>query len=134
MAADVPESGTATTISAPTGDSLANISPDLCLTWWTNCLFKILSGLAKYTYSKRQKLFLVYLTLPTTFIPESSIIITSPGATSLTYLAPTVSRAQVSEQTMYDPFNRPKTKGRKPKVSRNAINLSLVKAIILNAP
>jgi hypothetical protein len=43
------------------------------------------------------------------------------GKESRTYLAPTKSKAQVSEETTQPPFRRPRESGRKPRGSRTAI-------------
>ena len=60
------------------------------------------------------------------FISLFSITTISPFSISLTNLAPTISKAHVSEAKMYESFNLPKTKGLIPKGSLIPINFLLV--------
>ena len=60
-------------------------------------------------------------------IPDSEITTISPFSTSLTYFAPIISRAQVSDAKTGAPFKSPRTNGRIPYGSLIPINFLLVK-------
>ena len=60
-------------------------------------------------------------------IPDSEITTISPFSTSLTYFAPIISRAQVSDAKTGAPFKSPRTYGRIPYGSVIPINFLLVK-------
>ena len=59
-------------------------------------------------------------------IPDSEITIISPFSTSLIYLAPIISKAQVSDARTGAPFKSPRTKGRIPYGSLTPINFLFV--------
>ena len=60
------------------------------------------------------------------FSSPFSIIIISPFSTSLMKVAPTISKAQVSEAKMYEPFNLPITNGLIPIGSLTPTNFLFV--------
>ena len=62
-------------------------------------------------------------------IPFSVMIIISPFSTSLTYLAPIISNAHVSEANTGEPFLSPKTSGLIPKGSLTPISFLFVRII-----
>ena len=59
--------------------------------------------------------------------PSSDMIIISPFSISLTYLAPIISNAQVSDANTGAPFRSPKTNGLIPRGSLTPINFLFVK-------
>ncbi len=79
----------------------------------------VVSGRARYTYSKTQPLGLASAKREVR-MPFSSMAISSPGSTSRMKLAPTMSRAEVSEATTQPRSIRPSTSGRMPCGSRAA--------------
>ncbi len=58
--------------------------------------------------------------------PRSSNTMISPGSTSLTYFAPMMSSAQVSDARIGQPSSSPSTSGRMPSGSRAPISFLLV--------
>ena len=79
-----------------------------------------MSGRARYTYSKMQPLGCGCGEASGTGRRRSSIAISSPGSTSRTKVAPTMSSAAVSLATTQPRASRPSTSGRKPCGSRAA--------------
>ena len=71
----------------------------------------MLSGLEKYILSKIQGRSSTTGNGLILSIPDSDITTISPFSTSLTYFAPIMSRAQVSDARTGAPFKSPKTKG-----------------------
>ena len=61
-------------------------------------------------------------------------MIASPGFTSLTYLAPTLSNAQLSDAIIHPPLTFPKQSGLTPSGSRTAINSFSVISVNEYAP
>ena len=122
-AATLPDSGTPTTISASTGWSFASILPAIILESYTLTPSILLSGLAKYIYSKIHFAHLSHLCAIFEDIPDGVIVTISPGRTSLTNSAPTASRAHVSDARMYALSRLPMHKGLKPNSSLAPISL-----------
>ncbi|AHX06987.1 hypothetical protein ECHLIB_0954 [Ehrlichia chaffeensis str. Liberty] len=123
-AAGTPESGTGTImcVSFGIGFSIANSLPMFLRISYIDLLSIILSGRAKYTYSKIQKLDFCFLNgKELVKVLPWSIVMNSPGNTSLINWAPTISRAQVSEATIYELSNIPNTSGLIPAGSRQHI-------------
>ena len=96
-AAALPESGTGTIISASTSFSFASSFPKFFRCSYAVFSSKILSGRAKYIYSKTQGLTFLGGKGLTLFNSLFSIKTISPFSTSLINFAPIISRAQVSD-------------------------------------
>ena len=79
----------------------------------------VVSGRARYTYSKTHPAG-VGSAKRLERSPFSSIAMNSPGSTSRTSEAPTMSSAAVSEATTQPRSRRPSTRGRTPSGSRAA--------------
>ena len=122
-AASRPESGTPMTTSAWTGLSKARKAPARWRASWTLAPSTTESGRAKYTYSKTQTWPFPLQWVRMERIPALSTTTISPGSTSRRYLAPKLSRAQVSEAKMMAPSFSPMHRGRNPSGSRTAISL-----------
>ncbi len=131
MAATVPESGTAMTISASAGYCLASIRPAFLRLLYTLLPSRLLSGLAKYTNSKEQRAFLVLLSNLIDSIPSSSITTISPGSTSRMNSAPVTSSAQLSDAKTYPLPSFPTQRGLRPFGSLTP--MSLFSQIIVKA-
>ena len=115
----MPDSGTGITRSASTGASFANCWPIFPRTAWMLCPAIVVSGLARYTYSKMQPLGSAVAHISER-IPSSLIAKNSPGSTSRTNAAPTISSAADSDATTQPRSNFPSTSGRTPCRSRAA--------------
>src|ERR1700756_3130236 len=105
-AAGVPDSGTPITRSASTGHSRANRRPISTRVACTDRPASVLSGRARYTYSKTQPLG-VGLAKRVDLTPSASIASNSPGSMSRTNEAPTMSSAAVSDATTQPRSSRP---------------------------
>ncbi|KJV65706.1 hypothetical protein EMUCRT_0660 [Ehrlichia cf. muris str. EmCRT] len=136
-AAGTPESGTGTIIcvSFGTGYSVASSLPMFLRISYIDLLPIILSGRAKYTYSKIQKLDFCFLN-GKELVKELfwSIVMNSPGNISLTNCAPAISKEQVSEATMYELSSIPSTSGLMPAGSRQHIMVPFINIIREYAP
>ena len=119
IAAGMPDSGTPITRSASTGCSRARVRPMATRAEYMLRPAITLSGRARYTYSNRQP-FGSGVANRLDRRPSSPIESSSPGSTSRTKLAPTVSRAAVSLATTQPRSIRPSTNGRTPYGSRAA--------------
>ena len=115
----MPDSGTGITRSASTGASIARRCPMRPRTAWILCPAIVVSGRARYTYSKMQP-FGSGVAHICERIPSSLIARNSPGSTSRTNAAPTISSAAVSDATTQPRSSFPITSGRTPWRSRAA--------------
>jgi len=93
----------------------------------------VVSGRARYTYSNRHPRGRAGAKLADE-TPRSSIVISSPGSTSRTNVAPMMSSAAVSLATAQPRSSRPSTSGRKPCGSRAAYKVCSSMKTSENAP
>ena len=112
-AAGVPDSGTPITRSASTGFSWASLRPMSTRVLCTDRPAIVLSGRARYTYSKTQP-FGSGFANRVERTPSASMASSSPGSMSRTNDAPTMSSAAVSEATTQPRSSRPSDNGRTP--------------------
>ena len=121
------------TRSASTGCSRASCRPISTRDSYTERPEMVVSGRARYTNSN---------THPAGWAganrcdrsPSSSMMISSPGSTSRTKEAPTISSAAVSEATTQPRSKRPSTSGRTPCGSRAAYRVVSSMNVRQNAP
>ena len=135
MAAEFDESGTLKTRSAfGAGHSCARRRPRARRARSTEPPKMRLSGRAKYTCSKTHRLSSRASNGKSERSPAASAAKISPGRMSRSYVAPTISSAQVSDAKTGAPFRRPMTRGRQPRGSRTASSVSPNAMTMLNAP
>ncbi len=135
MAAELEESGTLNTSSAPgTGHSRASWRPRARRARSTEPPKILLSGRAKYTCSNTQRWSSRRSKGKMERSPSASTTNISPGSISRSYTAPTMSSAHVSDANTGLPSRRPSTRGRQPRGSRAAISASPSAINTLYAP